>query len=339
MRGKDFEEKLQAARIRPDLMTALSRLGYRLKRVGHGSKYNCTEYRLSEEKGLSGDFSSLVFCENADGTWRVLDNKKRYGKLAYDAIGCLTDFFGHSFDEAVYALAGEGIAVYRQAAPQLHEKPKEVAPKADFVLPERTKGKYTNLFAYLSSRGISGELIQQLVKNDLLYQTEVETKSGKLMPTIVFPIYDKNGKAVGADSCGTYNLEGFRFKHVYGGSDPSYGWRFANNVTEVTEQTPIFYCESPIDAMSLCLLTGYEGVYVSMAGCKDVTLDGMHKAYGGTPVICTDNDDAGNKFRSRYPNASTLRPTQGKDWNDVLKSKNIEREVNNYDANTRIGRR
>lgn len=322
MRDKNFEEKLKAARQRPDLMTALARIGFQLKRVGHGSKYNCTEYRLSKEKGQSGDFSALVFCENADGTWRVLDNKQRYGRLAYDAIGCLTEFFGHSFDEAVYALAGEGVAVHRQA-PQLHERPKGAVHQADFILPEKTKSKYTNLFAYLCSRGISNELISTLVKNELLYQTEMKTKSGKLMPAIVFPIYDKDGKAVGADSCGTYSLEGFRFKHIYEGSNPSFGWHFANHVAEVTENTPMFFCESPIDAMSLCLLTRYEGVYVSMAGCKDVTLDGMHKAYGGRPVICTDNDEGGNKFRSRYPNVLTLIPTQGKDWNDILKAKII----------------
>lgn len=322
MRGKDFEERLSQARTRPDLMCALSRLGFHLKRVGHGSRYNCTEYRISTEKGHSGDYSALVFCENSDGTWRVIDNKQRYGRLSYDAIGCLTEFFGHSFDEAVYALAGVGVCVPKKEEAISHSPTKATTSQTEFVLPKKTEGKYTNLFAYLCSRGITNELISSLVKADLIYQSDIETKNGKLMPTIVFPIYDEKGKPVGADSCGTYNLEGFKFKHVYSGSDPSFGWRFANNVTQVTENTPIFFCESPIDAMSLCLLTNYEGIYVSMAGCKDVTFENMCKTYGGKPIICTDDDDAGHKFRRRHPDVLSLVPDKAKDWNDILKANN-----------------
>ena len=326
-RSSNFKELLEVAKTRPDLSTALRRLGFQLKRVGHGSKYNCTEYKIATGKGVSGDFSALVFCENADGTWRVLDNKQRYGRLAYDAIGCLTEFFGHNFDEAVYALSnGVALPVRDRMSVVKDDTPLPSVQREPFKLPAKTEGKYSALFAYLCNRGISNELIKNLVEAELLFQTDVKTSSGKTMPAVVFPVYDKCGKAVGADSCGTYNFYGFKYKHVYSGSDPSYGWRFANHVTDVTEQTPIFFCESPIDAMSLCMLTGYEGVYVSMAGCKDVTLEGIAKSYGGKPVICTDNDEAGNKFRERHPTAASLKPTFGKDWNDELKFR-IENKI------------
>ena len=35
----------------------------------------------------------------------------------------------------------------------------------------------------------------------------------------------------------------------------------------------------------------------------------MAKFLGGTPVICTDNDVAGNRFRKRFPQYETLIPS------------------------------
>ena len=56
-----------------------------------------------------------------------------------------------------------------------------------------------------------------------------------------------------------------------------------------------------------------------MGGLKDETFNHMQKMLGGKPVLCVDNDEAGNRFRKKYPSCETLYPQNGKDWNDELK--------------------
>ena len=56
-----------------------------------------------------------------------------------------------------------------------------------------------------------------------------------------------------------------------------------------------------------------------MCGLKDETFEHMQKMLGGKPVLCVDNDEAGNRFRKKYPSCETLYPQNGKDWNDELK--------------------
>ena len=56
-----------------------------------------------------------------------------------------------------------------------------------------------------------------------------------------------------------------------------------------------------------------------MSGVKDMTLEHMTGVLKGVPVICTDNDDGGNRFRIKYRAYDTLTPEYGKDWNDELR--------------------
>ncbi len=86
----------------------------------------------------------------------------------------------------------------------------------------------------------------------------------------------------------------------------------------------MFFCEPAIDAMSLCAITNEPGIYISMAGNKDITFDHMVKSIGGTPIICSDADTAGRNFAAKYPQYQFLNVETvagkgfGKDWNDML---------------------
>ncbi len=76
------------------------------------------------------------------------------------------------------------------------------------------------------------------------------------------------------------------------------------------------------------------GAYVSLDGLKDVTLISMTKCLGGRPVICTDNDKGGNRFREKYVvgmGYDTLIPNElyGKDWNDELKAVTVMQNKTN----------
>ncbi len=158
--------------------------------------------------------------------------------------------------------------------------------------------------------------------NDLLhigavYESAIGTANGKRMPVAVFPIKNEKEEIVSADCCGTYS--DLRFKHIAEGSDPRYAWRFKNRVKEGASDTRLFFCESAIDAISLYCLSDAPGIYLSMSGLKDNIFRHMAQHLGGKPVICTDNDEAGNRFREKHPSCETLRPEIGKDWNDELK--------------------
>ena len=168
--------------------------------------------------------------------------------------------FGIHFDEAV-SLLSEGKITLNYTKPPTKRIAEKYVPIA-FTEPVHSE-QNAKAFAYLRSRGISAETLSSLIEQGLIYQSEVDIKtSGKQIPVAVFPIFDKDGTMVGADSVGTFNLQNFKFKHVYPGTDPNYAWRFANNVKEITEETPMFFCESPIDAISLFELYKYDGVYV-----------------------------------------------------------------------------
>ncbi len=313
---KQWEEAKETARLRPNMEAALNALGYTLRRDGRSLKYGSVDYRIKAPRGVSGDYSALVFCSKPDGTWVVIDNVQRYGKLAYDAIGALRAFFNCDFAEAVSLLSSGDIKKCAHVSTFTKEP---YSADESFMLPPKYTGSYSATFAYLQKRGMDRGLLSTLVKENLLYEWWYEPTTGnKPLRMAVFPIYNENCKAVGADSCSTLTVGDIRIKRVISGSDMNYGWHLFYGIDNADEDTPLYFCESAIDALSLLQLTAAEGLYVSLAGIKQCTYQGMLKAFGGKAVICTDNDKAGNSFAEQFPEAKRLVPTVGKDWNDTL---------------------
>ena len=323
-RPNNWEELLEIAKRQPDLLGAMERVGIPLKRVGSsrkgGKRYQTTTKKLEE-----GDLSSVVFIENPDGSWIVFDNKQRTGKAALDAISALRAFGGVSFDDAVYLLSGGSPALPPPT-------PKKIQPKADvaadeppkpFDEPPSYKEKTRNVIAYLTkTRCIPYELVKALIEGDKLYagywKKDINDPDAKKVVKCVFKITDEEGKFVGADSL--LPISDYRGKYMASGSDPAYAWNFAWGVDEITKDTPLFFCEAPLDAMSLCAITGAPGVYLSLSGTKDITFLSMLEKLGGTPIICTDHDGgAGDNFAKKYPQYRRMIPPVGKDWNDALK--------------------
>lgn len=319
-RPENFEELKKIAESSPDMIGALAQLGVELKYAGHNSR-GSERYSISQRSHTPGDLSAVVFFHNGDGSWVAIDNKSRSGYGYLTAIGVLRNLFGQSYDDAVYMLSGGRPSLPPKAVKTTEKTAavKHTVQKIEFEgLPEKANTKRT--YAYLTkTRCIDPNMISSLMKQNLIYD-------GKLTGSVaVFPIYDENGKAVGADCNGTSTGidsrtgKPIKFKHIVPGSDIHYAWRFGYNTDKITSGTPLFICESPIDAMSLCCLTKSPGIYISLAGSstKSETLDSMADKLGGKPVICTDNDEAGNKLRQMYPQYDTLIP-KNKDWNDDL---------------------
>ena len=186
---------------------------------------------------------------------------------------------------------------------------------------------FRHLFAYLiKTRGISAKLVQSLVSKKLLVQ-----ESGTA--NAVFKMVDENGDEVGAELNGT--LSGRRFKGVRAGSKHGYGF---NLRIDAKPARYILFFESAVDLLSFVdLKTGFCGktlagcLLVSMCGLKPGVVSHMSGIFGGQPILCPDNDGAGERFLAACAHvvlpcgssvkAGRLRPEAGhKDWNDWLKA-------------------
>ena len=317
-RPQNFDELLNIAKVRPDVHGALSQLGISLKRAGYSMGGN--RWQTATKSGTAGDLSAIAFIEKPDGSWIIFDNKSRTGKQTLDPIALLQEIFGTSFDDAVYMLSGGApqAPVAKPKAPTLERKT-EPQEKPTYIPPTPADDKIKNVMAYLiQTRKLPKELVIPLIDCGKIYATYYENpETHKQTLVCAFKITDENGNNVGCDSCAPQ--PNFKFKHLFTGSNADYAWCFPYEIEEITTKTPIFFCEAPIDTMSLCALSGTPGVYVSMAGLKDRTFNSITEKLGGKPFICVDNDEAGDKFAARHPGVPRMIAPNGKDWNDTLK--------------------
>ena len=317
-RPQNFDELLNIAKVRPDVHGALSQLGISLKRAGYSMGGN--RWQTATKSGTAGDLSAIAFIEKPDGSWVIFDNKSRTGKQTLDPIALLQEIFGTSFDDAVYMLSGGApqAPVAKPQAPTLERKA-EPQEKPTYIPPTPADDKIKNVMAYLiQTRKLPKELVIPLIESGKIYASYYENpETHKQTLVCAFKITDENGNDVGCDSCSPQ--PNFKFKHLFTGSNADYAWCFPYEVEEITSETPIFFCEAPIDTMSLCALSGTPGIYVSMAGCKDRTFTSVTEKLGGTPIICVDNDETGDAFAVRHSDVPRMVAPIGKDWNDTLK--------------------
>ena len=319
-RPNNFDELLAIAKDRPDVHGALSQVGISLKHVGYSM--GGERWQTETKSGTQGDFSAIAFIHKPDGKWIFYDNKGRFGKNSIDPITFLREGFGISFDDAVYMLSGGRPSAPIAKPEKLTDVPKtstSIPPKQEYAPPASAPDKLRNVKAYLiQTRKLPAELVNDLINAKKIYAAYLENKeNGKKSLLCAFRITDEQGNDVGCDSCSP--IPNQKFKHLFEGSDSRYAWCFSYGIEDFTKQTPIFFCESPIDTMSLCALSGTPGVYVSMAGLKDTTFNSIIEKLDGTPIICVDNDEAGKLFAERHPDVQRISAPYGKDWNDTLK--------------------
>ena len=319
-RPNNFDALLKIAKESPDVHGALSQVGISLKHVGYSM--GGERWQTETKSGTQGDFSAIAFIHKPDGKWIFYDNKGRFGKNSIDPITFLREGFGISFDDAVYMLSGGRPSAPVTKPDKLTDVPKtstSIPPKQEYAPPASAPDKLRNVKAYLiQTRKLPAELVNDLINAKKIYAAYLENKeNGKKSLLCAFRITDEQGNDVGCDSCSP--IPNQKFKHLFEGSDSRFAWCFSYGIEDFTKQTPIFFCESPIDTMSLCALSGTPGVYVSMAGLKDTTFNSITEKLDGTPIICVDNDEAGTIFAARHPDVQRITAPYGKDWNDTLK--------------------
>ena len=171
----------------------------------------------------------------------------------------------------------------------------------DLILPDKSEDDRL-VRAYLSGRGFTGQVIDQLIEKGLLYQ-------------------DICRNAVFCSAEGDFfELRGTRPDHVFhqcGKKFPDRCWCFI----PANEPEQAFVCESAIDAVSLYLLhlkSGETGgnAYCGIAGvANQQAIDRIRCRF--SVVIAVDNDAAGQQCRWRNRDLPSVVP-QAKDWNEDL---------------------
>ena len=225
-----------------------------------------------------------------------------------NSVEFLTRHMGYGFVHAVQALAG-------MAAPSLAAVPPAAAQPdaAGHVppgFPPPVDGWYRNLFAYLTSRGISVETIHMLIKQKLLYQEKNKNN-------IVFINLERDF----AELRGSYTY-GRPFHGIVPNCRHDGFWWFRTSRDAATA----YICEAAVDAVSLYELHKIQravhtvpAYYVSIAGAaKQPAIDRL-KNSRLTAVLAVDNDDAGQKCRDRNPGLPYIIPRY-KDWNEDLQA-------------------
>lgn len=266
--------------------------------------------RSGRELRLESDHSITV----RGNQW--YDHAAEEGGLAIDFVQY---HYGLSFPEAVtLLLGGEQGVTYQPAQPKAAEPPKPFA-----LPPAHTDMR--RVFAYLmKQRGIDREIVSTFAHEKLLYESAEPSKDGNsVYHNAVFVGYDEHGVARHAHKR-SLNSTGKSYRLNVEGSDPRFSFH------RVGASDRLYAFEAPIDLLSY--LTLYpedwrQHSYISLCGTSAHALLWMLEQHPHlqTPVLCLDNDAAGQLATDRLISALQERGysaqaelPQHKDWNDEL---------------------
>lgn len=285
------KEQIARAKDVPILDYVLSHEPNNVKRVGN-------EYRLKDHS---------VTMSNGKWHWQ----SHGVGGEKATALNYLITVRGFGFVDAVRHLAGDDILSYA-----IKPKAKPPPERMPFALPPRNRDN-TRVIAYLQSRGIEKPLILDCIERGSLYESAT-------YHNCVFIGRDEGGKARFAALRGTMG----NFKRDADGSDKQFGFVLP---PDDPDSDTVAAFEAPIDCLShqtMCrqgFIEPFDGWRLSLGGTAIVALTNFLDRHGKVKncVICTDNDEAGEKAAAKIAELSgvtvtrTLPPASRNDWNEA----------------------
>lgn len=286
--------------------------GYDLVRHGSSGAYHLREH------------DSMIFTANGGWFWNSRG-------MSGGAIDFMMVYEGKTFRDAVMELAESQGRGYQTSAP--HREPgvpkQWEREKPEFSLPQVSEN-FKWLFYYLcNSRGLDKGVVKHLVDNELVYQSKINTVSGKTKHNACFVYYDKDGKPCGGFQRGMESY-GKPFKKDLPGSDKSYGW-----LIKGAQPSRLFVFEGAIDAASYVSLQKMNGSdpfrdadYLALGGLQPAPLLKYLEQHPDIKhiTLMLDSDEPGRRatesFRSQLTGrdlkVDTMEPPFGKDWNETL---------------------
>lgn len=249
------------------------------------------------------------------------------------ALDYLVKVHGMPFPTAVEHLTS-GHATSFIGGRQTFAAPRELPPSRaspsssesgrKLFLPPRFENN-RRVFAYLSSRGIDGEIINHCVKHGLLYEDAEKHNA-------VFIGYDEETPRYGFVRS---TLSQSTFMRELAGSDKRFCFHMA---ARDGNANTVYVFESAIDALSFASILKYEGAdwriahYLSLGGAA-MKKEGLPPALVHFLAVnsqiqklalCLDNDSTGKRVAQTIiaaaPDfkAAYVPPTTGKDFNEML---------------------
>lgn len=220
-----------------------------------------------------------------------------------NSVDFLTKYMGYELDQAVFALLGGGDCDNNVFQIQNDLDTEKKLPP---VFPAPADGRYRQLFAFLSGRGIPISTIQSLIDQKLLYQSKDKNNA-------VFINRERDW----AEIRGTYTLGRKQFHGVVANCRTDGFWWFRSGKAA----NIAYVCEAAIDAISLYILHRQHGkteaaYYISIGGvAKQPAIDRIKRQI--TTILAVDNDVAGQICRERNGELDSIIPVE-KDWNEDL---------------------
>lgn len=222
-----------------------------------------------------------------------------------NGIDFLTGHLGYSFQEAVLALAGRNYVREQHASETVSFISGEQSRAIQ--LPPTAAPPYSRLYAFLMARGIPKSMIDTLVRQGLLYQSDRTNNVVFVNPERDY--FELRGTCTYADKpfhgCGKTKSD--RFWYLKGSQ---------------ADCDTVYITEAAIDAISLFLIHRLQrvntsrSVYVSIGGVSNNATINRIK-HRKRAILAVDNDGAGEHCRQLHSDLEFILPVH-KDWNEDL---------------------
>lgn len=317
---------------------------YYTKEQYEAAKYNSNALEYAQRRGYDlinergwyklRDHDSMVF--TPDGRWYW--NSRG---LSGAALEFMMYYENMTITDAVLTLAGEreqtSFRPLERPAPQVEPKARDGGPRYEFRLPEKAQD-FKRLFGYLCrDRGLDKTVVQEMIRQDRVYQSEAKLQNGKVLSNATFVYQDAQGKPVGAFQRGMYDRsDAAPYKRDAPGSDKRWGWMLASPFNPATE---VRVFEGAIDAASDASLYAMPGMYdrdwrqepVDRLSLEGLSIQPLQNYLQSHPdvrrvVLMLDGDVPGRraareiagKLAAQGYQVEDRVPPFGKDWNEVL---------------------
>ena len=317
--GKLFytKEQYEKARYCANALDYARKQGYELVRQSAG--YYCLK-----------DHDSMIFTPTGHWFWNSRG-------LSGGAMEFIMYYEGRTVTEAVLTLAEELERTAAIQTPRRQETPQRAA-EPTFVLPERDTN-CKRMFWYLcSKRGLDKSVVQEMIRQQLVYQAVRKLDTGKMLVNACFVYKDEQGKPIGAYQRGMSEpLPGTApFKRDVTGSSKRCGWLLEAPQKPATE---VRVFEGAIDAASDATLYALpemgQGDWMqqpvdrlSLEGVDPTPLETYLTNHPNVKTVrlMLDADRPGREAAQRIADSLQGRgvsveidhPTVGKDWNETL---------------------